>query len=114
MGRPSNRGIAKGQSLLQIVYKSGRVIVSEPIWIGHRIRNTAQLPDHRIVLLTDDAYLILVSVDEDTLRDERRDVGYNFEPKLARCLVCHQFEPSTPSLQRGPVARACHVAKDRG
>ncbi len=90
-------GSLKAQSLFRIVYKSGRVIVSEPIWIGHRIRDIAQSPSNRLVLLTDDSYLIFVSVDEDTLRANKRNAGYNFEPKLARCLVCHQFEPSTPS-----------------
>jgi glucose/arabinose dehydrogenase len=90
-------GSLKAQSLFRIVYKQGRVIVSEPVWIGHRIRDIVQSPADRIVLLTDDSYLIFVTVDEDALRGNRRDAGYNFEPKLARCLVCHQFELSTPS-----------------
>jgi cytochrome c2 len=90
-------GSLKAQSLFRIVYALDRVIVSEPIWIGHRIRDMAQAPDGRIVLLTDDSYLIFVSVDEDALLKDNRNAGYNFEPKLQRCLVCHQFEPSTPS-----------------
>jgi glucose/arabinose dehydrogenase len=90
-------GSLKAQSLFRIVYKQGRVVVSEPIWIGHRIRDIAQSPNDRIVLLTDDSYLIFASVDEVALRENKRNAGYNFEPKLARCLVCHQFEPSTPS-----------------
>ena len=90
-------GSLKAQSLFRIVYKLGRVIVSEPIWIGHRIRDIAQSPGNRIVLLTDDSYLIFLTVDDDALRGNKRDAGYNFEPKLQRCLVCHQFEPSTPS-----------------
>ncbi len=69
----------------------------EPIWIGRRIRDITQSPRNRIVLLTDDGYLIFVSVDEEALRNNNRNAGYNFEPKLARCLVCHQFEPATPS-----------------
>lgn len=90
-------GSLKSQSLFRLVFKAGRVIISEPIWIGHRIRDITQSPATSMVLLTDDSYLIFVTVDEDALRNDKRDAGYNFEPKLVRCLVCHHFEQTTPS-----------------
>ncbi len=90
-------GSLKAQSLFRMVFKSGRVVVSEPIWIGHRIRDIAQLPGDCIVLLTDDSLLVFLTVDVKRLQADAKNAGYNFEPKLTRCLVCHHFEQSTPS-----------------
>lgn len=89
-------GSLKAQTLFRLVIQSQRVVVVEPIWIGHRIRDIAILPKNQIVLLTDDSFLILLSVDSDLLKVNAKNAGYNFEPKLARCLVCHHFETSTP------------------
>ena len=90
-------GSLKAQSLFRVVFKEGRVLISEPIWIGHRIRDILQIPGQGIVLLTDDSLLIFLTVDEDLLKKDVKNAGYNFEPKLQRCLVCHHFEQSTPS-----------------
>lgn len=89
-------GSLKAQTLFRLVIKSQRVVVVEPIWIGHRIRDIAIFPKNQIVLLTDDSFLIFLSVDSDLIKANVKNVGYNFEPKLARCLVCHHFEISTP------------------
>lgn len=90
-------GSLKAQSLFRVVFKEGRVLISEPIWIGHRIRDMLQLPGQGIVLLTDDSLLVYLTVDEELLKKDVKNAGYNFEPKLQRCLVCHHFEQSTPS-----------------
>lgn len=89
-------GSLKAQTLFRLVIRSQRVVVVEPIWIGHRIRDIAILPNKQIALLTDDSFLIFLSVDSDLLKANSKNAGYNFEPKLARCLVCHHFETSTP------------------
>lgn len=89
-------GSLKAQTLFRIVIRSQRVVLVEPIWIGHRIRDIAILPDNQIVLLTDDSFLILLSVNSDLFKVNAKNAGYNFEPKLTRCLVCHHFEASTP------------------
>ena len=97
-------GSLKAQSLFRLVIKSSRVVLSEPIWFGHRIRDIALYPENQIVLLTDDSLLAFLSVDKTLLGANKKNAGYNFEPKLARCLGCHHFETSTsasvaPSLR---------------
>lgn len=88
-------GSLKSQSLFRIKYTDGRVIFSEPIWIGRRIRDIVNL-DNKIVLLTDDASLIFITVDDQKLNINSKFAGYNFEPKLNVCLKCHHFEQTTP------------------
>ena len=90
-------GSLKSQSLFRLVYKQGRIILSEPIWIGHRIRDISQIAKGRIALLTDDSLLIFITVNENYLKNDTKNAGYNFEPKLQRCLACHHFEQSNPS-----------------
>lgn len=50
----------------------GRIVYSEPINIGHRLRDIGRLPDGTLVLWTDDAQLILLSVDHVRLAANRR------------------------------------------
>lgn len=90
-------GSLKAQSLFRVIFQQGRVVASEPIWIGHRIRDIASIPGEGIVLLVEDPYLVILSVDEALLKGDKKNAGYNFEPKLQRCLACHHFEQSTPS-----------------
>jgi cytochrome c2 len=90
-------GSLKSQSLFRMVISSGKVILSEPIWIGHRIRDISFSPNNEIVLLTDDSLVIFLYVDETLLRDDKKNAGYNFDEKIQSCLKCHHFEQSTPS-----------------
>ncbi len=90
-------GSLKAQSLFRLVVRSGRVVVSEPIWMGHRIRDIVLVPGYGIVLLMDDSLLAFLSVEETLLRANKKNAGYNFELKIQRCLVCHHFEHSTPA-----------------
>lgn len=53
-------GSLKAQTLYRLKIDEGKVIFCEPIWLGHRIRNIMML-DGKIILLTDDAYLITLS-----------------------------------------------------
>jgi cytochrome c2 len=86
----------KAQSLFRIKLIGNRVVFSEPIWIGHRIRDISNVGD-KIVLLTDDSSLIFMSVSRDSLLKNSKFAGYNFEPKITVCLQCHHFEQTTPS-----------------
>lgn len=49
-----------------------RVVYSEPIAIGHRLRDIGALPDGTLVLWTDDAKLVFLSVDREKLAANRR------------------------------------------
>lgn len=58
-------GGLKSQSIFRVKIVEGRVVFVEPIWIGKRIRDLIQM-DERILLLTDDANLVVVSVNKDS------------------------------------------------
>jgi cytochrome c2 len=90
-------GSLKAQTLYRLKQKEGRVIFQEPIWIGHRIRDIIQLKN-QIFILTDDANLLSLSVDEIALK--RNSKGNNLiskSPILAKCITCHQFTETTPA-----------------
>jgi len=90
-------GSLKAQSLYRLKYIDGRIVFSEPIWIGHRIRD-AILYNNKITLLTDDSNLITLDVNDKALRKNTK--GDNLIAKnsqLAKCIVCHQFSETTPA-----------------
>jgi glucose/arabinose dehydrogenase len=89
-------GSLKAQSLYRIhMGDMGNVIFSEPIYIGHRIRDISAKNDE-ITLLTDDALLISIKVDNELLKKNQKGDGISLQihPKLQRCITCHSFEPS--------------------
>ena len=49
-----------------------RIVYSEPIVLGQRLRDIAALPDGTLVLWTDEARLMFVSVDRGRLAINRR------------------------------------------
>jgi cytochrome c len=72
------------------------VILSEPIFIGHRIRDI-ESQKSKLILLTDDSLLVFIEVDDRLLRANKKDKGLYFEPEIQRCLMCHSFEPTNSS-----------------
>jgi aldose sugar dehydrogenase len=90
-------GSMKGESLFRIRLEAGRVLYSEPIWIGQRIRDLTQTGDGRIVLWTDDSQLIFVSVDTDKLAQKRLGSAFLGEVEAGGCLGCHHFGPTNPT-----------------
>jgi glucose/arabinose dehydrogenase len=87
-------GSLKGSSLYRIRLEAGRVLYSEPIWIGQRIRDLVQTGDGTIVLWTDDTQLLFVSVDTDKLAQNRLSSSFLGEVQTAGCLGCHHFGPT--------------------
>jgi cytochrome c2 len=67
--------------------------------LGHRIRDISQF--HKtIILLTDDSTLILITVNEDLLKKNIKNVTFKFqdhERKIEKCLKCHSFDQSNQS-----------------
>jgi len=84
-------GSLKAQSLFRLKWSGGRVVFSEPIWIGHRIRDALE-EEGRIVIWTDDGALIYVTPDRELLNENRLNVerGYGSNA-LAACSTCHSF-----------------------
>ena len=81
----------KAQTLFRLRLDKSRVVYSEPIFIGKRIRDVISMNPETIVLWTDDAQLVFLSVDRDRLALDRR-----YSPELDSvlvdsCLYCHHF-----------------------
>jgi glucose/arabinose dehydrogenase len=91
-------GSLKASSLYRLRLEAGRVLYSERIWIGQRIRDLAQTNDGTIVLWTDDTQLLSVTVDKDQLAAKRRTpnvIGSGIVND--DCLGCHHFGPTNPT-----------------
>ena len=90
-------GSLKAQSLYRLKLVDDRVVFAEPIWIGHRIRDIAQL-DGQIVLMADDPALLFVSIDRKRLQENSKMQKHvEFSAALASCLNCHHFGATNPS-----------------
>ena len=92
------------QSLFRLRLMDGRVVYSEPIPIGHRIRDVLQHTDGRIFLWTDSELLVTITPEPIGLTlsfAEELIQKMNLEPErtarlqgtLERCSECHSFEP---------------------
>jgi glucose/arabinose dehydrogenase/cytochrome c2 len=90
-------GTLKASSLYRLRLEADRVLYSERIWIGQRIRDLAQTNDGTIVLWTDDTQLLFVTVDKDQLAVKRRTpdiIGSGIVNE--NCLACHHFGSTSP------------------
>jgi glucose/arabinose dehydrogenase/cytochrome c2 len=87
-------GSLKNQSLHRLRLEGNRVQYDEPIFIGDRIRDIAQLDDGAILVWTDSAKLIKFSVDKELSLAERLISGLPPAVKdvLADCQQCHAFD----------------------
>jgi cytochrome c2 len=91
-------GTLKASSLYRLRLESGRVLYSERIWIGERIRDLAQTNDGTIVLWTDDSELLFVTVDKDQLAVKRRTPNIIGSALVSEnCLGCHHFGSTNPT-----------------
>jgi cytochrome c2 len=89
-------GSLKGLSVFRLRRDRGRILYSEQIWIGQRIRDIAQTDDGRIVLWTDDSRLLFLSVDKERLEHNRR-MPVVSEALESKCMYCHHFGPTSPA-----------------
>ena len=89
-------GSMKGESLFRLRLEADRVLYSEPIWIGQRIRDLTQTGDGTIVIWTDDTQLLFVSVDNDKLAQKRLASAFLGDVEFGGCLSCHHFGPTNP------------------
>ena len=106
-------GSLKAQSLYRLKYVSGRVIFSEPIWIGHRIRDMVDL-GRKIYLLTDDALILELLVDEIALKKNLRSVDAEYDKSVAKCMMCHHFGQTDPTSMAPTLSNLNHkkIASD--
>lgn len=80
-------------TLFRLRTREGRVVYSEPMVIGRRIRDLKQAPDGRILLWTDSGTLVVLAPAPAPLQSERA---------MQSCQSCHgaalQGTPAAPSL----------------
>jgi cytochrome c2 len=91
-------GTLKASSVYRLRLAEGRVLYSERIWVGERIRDITQTADGTIVLWTDDSKLLFVTVDKDQFALKRRTpdiIGSAIVNE--NCLGCHHFGPTDPT-----------------
>jgi cytochrome c2 len=81
----------KAQKLFRLRLKQGKVVYSEPIWIGQRVRDIAQLQDGTLVLWTDDTDLLFIAVDMEKLKLDQRNSTPISTVTVERCMYCHHF-----------------------
>jgi aldose sugar dehydrogenase len=87
-------GSLKGQTLFRLRLDGLHVLYSEPIYIGQRIRDLAQMADGTIAVWTDDTQLLFVTVDRPKLAGNMR---YPIHDTLRfGCMSCHHFGPTSP------------------
>ena len=89
-------GSLKSRSLFRLRMRDDHVVFSEPIWIGHRIRDIVQVRD-QIVLMADDPALLTLRIDDVRLKQNSKMAKDNEFPSLAKCMACHHFGDTNPS-----------------
>jgi glucose/arabinose dehydrogenase/cytochrome c2 len=107
-------GSLKAGALFRIRREEGRVMYVEPIPIGERIRDLAQMDKGRIVLFTDSSKLLILSVDHSRLSSGLRE-AIVYPSVMTQCMACHHFGP-TFSYHPAPTLSALvgnPIASDR-
>jgi cytochrome c2 len=87
----------KAMSLFRLRLDGTKVLYAEPIWIGQRIRDIAQLKNGTIVLWTDDTQLLFISVDQAQLDQNVRVTKQVNDVLNTACMYCHHFGPTNAS-----------------
>lgn len=95
----------KAGTIFRLRLEDGIVRYSEPIWFGPRIRDIIELGDTRIALWTDQDQIILISVDQSKLSQDKRARAPVVPPDSVNCMACHHVGPTNeidvaPSLSR--------------
>jgi cytochrome c2 len=85
-------GSLKAQSLFNLKIKDNKILFSEPIFIGKRIRDIVAIQD-AVYLLTDDFYIVKISPVLNN--NDKVSAGYPDNDSLKTCLSCHHFGPTS-------------------
>jgi cytochrome c2 len=81
----------KAETLFRLRWVGTKILYSEPIWIGQRIRDIAQLKNGTLVLWTDDTQLQFISVDQEKLETNKRPSVSISSVMYSACMFCHHF-----------------------
>jgi cytochrome c2 len=107
-------GTLVSESLVRIRIADNRVVLTEAIQVGHRVRHVHQHTDGRIVLWTDEQKLIVLSpgfgglgfeyVKSQLEHMDDRDLAASVGTAIRDCMTCHSLDP-------GPAAKAPPLGK---
>ena len=87
----------KSRSIYRLRVHEGKVIYSEPIWVGERIRDIKQAKN-KIFLWLDNQNLRVYSVESNLLNTLGRHANQTeLNTVLSTCLQCHHFGPTNPN-----------------
>jgi len=85
-------GSMNAQTLFRVHLEDGHAVYVEPILVGHRIRDIAELPDGTIALKTDDNFLLyLRPIDASNLDD--LSPAARGQVLAGACAGCHSLSP---------------------
>lgn len=87
----------KARSLYRLRISEDKVLYSEPIWVGERVRDVKQLND-KVILWLDNQNLRIYSVASNLLNSIGRHANQTeLNTVLSTCLKCHHFGPTNPN-----------------
>ena len=92
----------RGRRLSRVVLSGDSVRLEEPIPMGERLRDITQIDDGRIVLWTDSARLVVLSVDrsESSIETILATASPRARSVLETCAECHSFDDSASTDSR--------------
>ncbi len=105
-------GSLKSKTLFRLQMHEDRVIYSEPIRIGYRIRDIVETPNGEIFMWTDSRSMIRLRP-VNSLPKENETIGEAGERLFYKCAGCHSIKPDAPhgigpnlyKVYKSPIAR---------
>jgi len=94
----------KTMSVYRLRTENNRVLYSEPIFIGSRIRDLINIDD-KIILWTDNSEIIILSVEKKVLIANRFAGISSYNSSLIKCMSCHHLEPKSDQSHSAPTLR---------
>jgi len=84
-------GSLKAQSLFRLKTVDRRVVFAEPIWVGYRVRDIAEL-GNKLVMWSDDGSILFLTANRKLLATDRLNIEVAYSKgALAECSTCHSF-----------------------
>ena len=94
----------KAMTLFRLRLESNRILYSEPIFIGSRIRDLINA-DKKIILWTDDSEIKIISIEKNILLSNRFGGISSYKSSLKKCLSCHHLEAKSNPTNSAPTLK---------
>lgn len=91
-------GSLKAMTLKRLLLKENRIVYSEDIFIGERIRDIIEV-QNKIYLLTDNSNIVEITLDKEKLKANMKGDGLaSLNTSLVKCTSCHSFSNTNNSF----------------